>query len=221
MHHGHWRIADDRVETGARDAGVVRAVRRDPALRGRRPTDRRPRVPLDDGWVNYIGHTLDEIEVRDGRLRCELLNRHDTHTQTLMPMSGDALVVVAPAGVDFSRARRTSTRVKAFALPAAHVRAPAPRHVALGPVPRGRRRVAHLQHPGRADGRRTTASWSSRATTASSTKSSPEPLTAGIPGKPARRSRIHAPGFDELGGETGAVAEGVARAACDQDPPRT
>ena len=43
--------------------------------------------------------------MRDGRLRCELLNRHDTHTQTLMPMSGDALVVVAPADVDFSRAR--------------------------------------------------------------------------------------------------------------------
>ena len=45
----------------------------------------------------------------DGRLRCELLNRHDTHTQTLMPMSGDALVVVAPADVDFSEPR-TSTR---------------------------------------------------------------------------------------------------------------
>jgi hypothetical protein len=71
---------------------------------------------LDDGWVNYIGHTLDEIEVRDGRLRCELLNRHDTHTQTLMPMSGDAVVVVAPAAVDFSRPEHFDT-VRAFALP--------------------------------------------------------------------------------------------------------
>jgi len=70
----------------------------------------------DDGWVNYIGHTLLEIEVRDGRLRCELLNRHDTHTQTLMPMSGDALVVVAPAEVDFSKPEHFGT-VKAFALP--------------------------------------------------------------------------------------------------------
>src|SRR5215510_8749921 len=70
----------------------------------------------DDGWVNYIGHSLDEIEVRDGRLRCELLNRHDTHTQTLMPMSGDALVVVAPAEVDFSQPAHLDT-VKAFALP--------------------------------------------------------------------------------------------------------
>ena len=70
----------------------------------------------NDGWVNFIGHALDEVEVRDGRLRCELLNRHDTHTQTLMPMSGDALVVVAPPEVDFSRPEHLDT-VKAFALP--------------------------------------------------------------------------------------------------------
>lgn len=69
----------------------------------------------NDGWVNFIGHTLDEIEVRAGRMRCELLNRHDTHTQTLMPMSGDALVVVAPAEVDFSQPEHLDT-VKAFAL---------------------------------------------------------------------------------------------------------
>jgi ureidoglycolate hydrolase len=70
----------------------------------------------DDGWVNFIGHTLGEIEVRNGKLRCELLNRHDTHTQTLMPMSGDALVVVAPADVDFSRPEHLEL-VKAFSLP--------------------------------------------------------------------------------------------------------
>jgi ureidoglycolate hydrolase len=71
---------------------------------------------LNDGWVNYIGHTLDEIEVHDGKLRCELVNRHDTHTQTLMPMSGDALVVVAPPDVDFSELAHFAT-VRAFALP--------------------------------------------------------------------------------------------------------
>ena len=59
-----------------------------------------------DGWVNYIGHTLAEIDIVDGAFRCDLLNRHDTHTQTLMPMSGDALIVVAPADVDFSDGRR-------------------------------------------------------------------------------------------------------------------
>jgi ureidoglycolate hydrolase len=70
----------------------------------------------NDGWVNFIGHRLDEIDVRAGRLRCELLNRHDTHTQTLMPMSGDAVVVVAPPEVDFSQPAHFDS-VKAFALP--------------------------------------------------------------------------------------------------------
>jgi len=71
---------------------------------------------LDDGWVNYIGHSLDEVDVVDGALRCELLNRHDTHTQTLMPVSGDAVVVVAPAGVDFSQPGHFES-VAAFLLP--------------------------------------------------------------------------------------------------------
>ena len=69
----------------------------------------------DDGWVNFIGHTLAEVEVHEGRLRCELLNRHDTHTQTLMPMSGDAIVVVAPGDVDFSAAEHFDS-VRAFVM---------------------------------------------------------------------------------------------------------
>ena len=71
---------------------------------------------LNDGWVNYIAHSLDEITVRDGHLQCDVLNRHDTHTQTLMPMSGDAVVVVAPPDVDFSEPGHVAT-VKAFLLP--------------------------------------------------------------------------------------------------------
>src|SRR4051794_4440079 len=70
----------------------------------------------NDGAVNFIGHNLDELDVVDGWLRCELLNRHDTHTQTLMPMSGDAVVVVAPAAVDFSRPEHLET-VRAFLMP--------------------------------------------------------------------------------------------------------
>jgi len=70
----------------------------------------------NDGSVNFIGHTLAELEVHDGRLRCELLNRHDTHTQTLMPMSGPAVVVVAPGDIDFSEPAHFDT-VRAFALP--------------------------------------------------------------------------------------------------------
>lgn len=55
-----------------------------------------------DPHVNYIGHTYDEIRhTSDGAL-CDLLNRHDTATQTLMPMNMDAIVVVAPGDLDFS-----------------------------------------------------------------------------------------------------------------------
>jgi ureidoglycolate hydrolase len=49
----------------------------------------------NDGSVNFIGH--------------------DTHTQTLMPMSGDAIVVVAPAAVDFSEPEHFDT-VRAFVM---------------------------------------------------------------------------------------------------------
>jgi ureidoglycolate hydrolase len=67
----------------------------------------------NDGWVNYIGHTLDEVDVVDGALHCDVLNRHDTHTQTLMPMSGDAVLVVAPPAVTF-RADDDIATVRAF-----------------------------------------------------------------------------------------------------------
>lgn len=71
----------------------------------------------DDGHVNFIGHTNDEIGFSsDGAARCELLNRHDTHTQTLMPVDGDAYVVVAPAACDFSEAAHFDA-IRAFRLP--------------------------------------------------------------------------------------------------------
>src|SRR5262249_30243906 len=47
---------------------------------------------------------------------CELLNRHDTHTQVLMPVDADAYVVVAPAAVDFSDPVHLE-RVHAFRVP--------------------------------------------------------------------------------------------------------
>jgi hypothetical protein len=82
--------------------------------------DGRPTADLvftqNDGWVNYIAHTLDEIDVADDTYRCELLNRHDTHTQTLMPVSCDAVLVVAPPDIDFSRPEHYDT-VQAFRLP--------------------------------------------------------------------------------------------------------
>jgi hypothetical protein len=56
----------------------------------------------DDAHVNVIGHFRNEVpQVADG-LRCEMLYRHDTHTQVLMVLDHPAVVAVAPASVDFS-----------------------------------------------------------------------------------------------------------------------
>ncbi len=124
----------------------------------------------NDGSVNFIGHTLDELEVVDGRLRCELLNRHDTHTQTLMPMSGDAVVVVAPADVDFSEPAHFET-VRAFVLRRHTLCTSAPRNLALGPLPRRRRRRSGSSTCRAAATPTTTASPGSPGITASSTRS--------------------------------------------------
>jgi ureidoglycolate hydrolase len=71
----------------------------------------------DDGHVNFISHTNDEISFADdGAARCELLNRHDTHTQTLMPVDADAYVVVAPASFDFGDPS-DADGIRAFVLP--------------------------------------------------------------------------------------------------------
>ena len=68
-----------------------------------------------DVHVNVIGHTLDEVTPIDGGLRCDVLYRHDTHTQVLMSLDADAVVAVAPAAVDFSAPDDVS-RVRAFLL---------------------------------------------------------------------------------------------------------
>jgi ureidoglycolate hydrolase len=52
--------------------------------------------------VNVISHAPDEIE-RTGRgAICAGMYRHDSHTQTLMPLNVDSVVAVAPAALDFS-----------------------------------------------------------------------------------------------------------------------
>jgi ureidoglycolate hydrolase len=68
------------------------------------PRDGSQRLAFDwaDAHVNFIGHGLDEVAVLDGGLRCDVLYRHDTHTQVLMPLDGDAVLAVAPSSVAFS-----------------------------------------------------------------------------------------------------------------------
>jgi Ureidoglycolate lyase len=81
----------------------------------------------NDGNVNFIAHDVGELHFAgNGRARCELLNRHDTHTQTLMPMNTDAYIVVAPASIDFSEPEHFA-QVRAFRVPQ-HV----PVHLARG-----------------------------------------------------------------------------------------
>jgi ureidoglycolate hydrolase len=56
-----------------------------------------------DPHLNYIAHAYDEVpHTADGTPRCEVMYRHNTHTQALMVMNCDAVVAVAPADVDFA-----------------------------------------------------------------------------------------------------------------------
>ena len=57
-----------------------------------------------DAHVNLIGHARAEVPETAGGLRCEMLFRHDTHTQALMPLNVPAVIAVAPADVEFADA---------------------------------------------------------------------------------------------------------------------
>ena len=56
----------------------------------------------DDVHVNRIAHTRDEVPATADGLRCEMLYRHETHTQVLMVLDHPAVIAVAPAAVDFT-----------------------------------------------------------------------------------------------------------------------
>jgi ureidoglycolate hydrolase len=55
-----------------------------------------------DVHVNMISHAADEVAHTDRGAVCAVMYRHDTHTQTIMPLNVDSLVAVAPAAVDFA-----------------------------------------------------------------------------------------------------------------------
>jgi ureidoglycolate hydrolase len=77
--------------------------------------ERTLRFEWADPHLNVIGHSLDEVERTDRGLVCTTMYRHDTHTQALMPLNCDAVVAVAPAGVDFSDPAHASS-IRAFFL---------------------------------------------------------------------------------------------------------
>lgn len=56
----------------------------------------------DDVHVNLIGHARAEVPATSDGLRCQMLFRHDTHTQCVMSIDVPAVIAVAPAAVDFS-----------------------------------------------------------------------------------------------------------------------
>ena len=53
---------------------------------------------LNDVHLNVIAHFTDEVPHVDGGLVCQMLFRHVTHTQALMVLDHDALMVVAEPG---------------------------------------------------------------------------------------------------------------------------
>ncbi len=71
----------------------------------------------DDVHVNLIGHRRDEVPAVPGGLRCEVLFRHATHTQALVPLDVPAVIVVAPDGVGFDTAGDAGS-IRAFTVPA-------------------------------------------------------------------------------------------------------
>ena len=69
-----------------------------------------------DPHLNYIAHAHDEVpHTDDGSPVCEIMYRHDTHTQALLVTNCDAVVAVAPASADFSDDGDVGS-IRAFAL---------------------------------------------------------------------------------------------------------
>ena len=68
------------------------------------PADGSHRLEFEwaDPHVNIIGHSRDEVPTIDGGLRCNMMYRHLTHTQTLMPIDVECVVAVAPPGTEFA-----------------------------------------------------------------------------------------------------------------------
>jgi ureidoglycolate hydrolase len=67
-----------------------------------RDGDSRLSFAWDDVHVNIIGHARAEVPETDDGLRCQMLFRHDTHTQAVMSLDVPAVIAVAPAERDFS-----------------------------------------------------------------------------------------------------------------------
>jgi len=72
---------------------------------------------LHDVHLNIIAHFTDEVPHVDGGLVCQMLFRHVTHTQAIMVLDNDALMVVAAPGTRLDSAGDLSA-LQAFRLSA-------------------------------------------------------------------------------------------------------
>jgi ureidoglycolate lyase len=54
-----------------------------------------------DAHLNTIEHRTDEVEPAGAGLRCEVMYRHETHTQALTPLDAASVLAVAPASSTF------------------------------------------------------------------------------------------------------------------------
>ena len=79
------------------------------------PSDGAQRMAFEwsDAHVNLIGHERSEVPEISNGLRCDMLYRHDTHTQALMPLNVPGVIAVAPADVEFTEASDVAS-VQAF-----------------------------------------------------------------------------------------------------------
>jgi ureidoglycolate hydrolase len=68
------------------------------------PTDGSHRLSFEwgDPHVNLIGHSKQEVRSVAGGLRCEMMFRHRTHTQVLMPLDHRCVIAVAAPEVEFA-----------------------------------------------------------------------------------------------------------------------
>jgi hypothetical protein len=57
----------------------------------------------DDPHLNVIGHARTEVPETADALRCDVLFRHDTHTQAITPLDHLAVIAVAPGAISFER----------------------------------------------------------------------------------------------------------------------
>jgi Ureidoglycolate lyase len=81
------------------------------------PQDGSSRLDFEwaDAHLNLIGHDAVEVPRTELGLVCEMLFRHQTHTQALMVLNCPAVAVVAPPGTAFTSPQEASA-LRAFLL---------------------------------------------------------------------------------------------------------